>query len=377
MKDFIVFVRFGLQSFLLLISPICFAQTSDKLATAETKNLLRNLKAIQGKKVLFGHQDDLAYGNGWKYEAGRSDINDVTGEYPAVYGWELGGLEHGRPVNIDSVPFDKMKAFIKLAYDKGSVTTISWHLDNPVNGKSAWDTTKNCVRGILPGASKHALYKSWLEKVAAFLGDLKGSDGKSIPVLFRPFHEMSGSWFWWGRNETSPEELKQIWRFTVTYLRDVKKLHNILYVYNYNDIKSADDFMERYPGDAYVDVMSFDFYQSGDPQKDTRFITEVQKSLSIVHGLADRHNKAFAFAETGYNAVPYAKWWTKTLWPAMQNDLPAYVLVWRNAGYRPKENDYHYFAPFKGQVSAPDFVKLYQNSKVAFEKKAAALNLYK
>src|SRR3954468_4860386 len=74
---------------------ILFAQDlpSDKNATKETINLYRNLKKLLNKGIMFGHQDDLAYGVGWKYEPGRSDIKDVTGDYPAVYGWELGRIE--------------------------------------------------------------------------------------------------------------------------------------------------------------------------------------------------------------------------------------------------------------------------------------------
>src|SRR5436190_18227416 len=71
---------------------------ADKKATKETVALYNNLKKLLSKGFMFGHQDDLAYGVGWKYDAstssaGRSDIKDVTGDYPAVYGWELGHLE--------------------------------------------------------------------------------------------------------------------------------------------------------------------------------------------------------------------------------------------------------------------------------------------
>ena len=94
---------------------------------------------------MFGHQDDLAYGVGWKYEEGRSDIKDVTGDYPAVYGWELGHLEIDKPVNLDSVPFKKMQQLIKKGYERGGVITISWHLNNPLTGKSAWNPATGTV----------------------------------------------------------------------------------------------------------------------------------------------------------------------------------------------------------------------------------------
>ena len=117
---------------------------------------------------MFGHQDDLAYGVNWRYVEGRSDVKDVVGDYPAVYGWELGNIEHELPYNLDSVPFDKMRNFIQQGFERGGVITISWHADNPLNGESAWDTT-HAVQSILPGGTRHELYKIWLDRVAAFL----------------------------------------------------------------------------------------------------------------------------------------------------------------------------------------------------------------
>ena len=91
---------------------------SDRQATKETVALNNNLKKLLNKGFMFGHQDDLAYGVGWKYDAstssaGRSDIKDVTGDYPGVYGWELGDLEIDKAVNLDSVPFKTMQQLIK------------------------------------------------------------------------------------------------------------------------------------------------------------------------------------------------------------------------------------------------------------------------
>src|SRR6185436_6585270 len=153
---------------LLLLSFGAIAQDLpiDKKATKETANLYRNLKKTIQKGILFGHQDDLAYGVNWKYEKNRSDIKDVTGDYPAVYGWELGRIEIDQAMNLDSVPFDRMKQFIRDGYERGGVITISWHLNNPLTGKSAWDPAPGTVTSILPGGQKHELYKSWLDKCA-------------------------------------------------------------------------------------------------------------------------------------------------------------------------------------------------------------------
>src|ERR1700748_1084331 len=160
--------RFGIIAFLVFTHLFLVAQDlpGDKKATKETVALYHNLKKLLSEGIMFGHQDDLAYGAEWKYEPGRSDIKDVTGDYPAIYGWELGRIEIDHPVNLDSVPFDKIKEFIREAYDRGGVITISWHLNNPLTGKTAWDPAPGSVASILPGGAKNELYKSWLDKGA-------------------------------------------------------------------------------------------------------------------------------------------------------------------------------------------------------------------
>jgi mannan endo-1,4-beta-mannosidase len=349
---------------------------ADSRATRETKNLYANLKKLVKKGIIFGHQDDLAYGVGWRYVDGKSDIKEVTGDYPGVYGWELGNIEHELPYNLDSVPFDKMRGFIRQGYEKGGVITISWHGDNPVNGESAWDTTHGAVQSILPGGKQHALYQHWLDRIADFMLSLKGKNGELIPVLFRPFHELSGNWFWWCRNTCTPSEYKLLWRFTVDYLRDTRNVHNLLYVYNTADFGSRDNFLERYPGDDLVDVVSFDSYQYGDPQKDSSFLQNVDRRLSILEEIAKEKNKLPALAETGYEAIPYASWWTNTLWKAIGNHRISYVLAWRNHGLQPGGH-MHYYAPYKGQASAKDFLQFYQLDRTLFQSDITGENLYK
>ena len=350
---------------------------SDKNATPETVNLYQNLILLQEKGFLFGHQDDLAYGVKWRYEDGRSDIKDVTGDYPALYGWDLGGIEHQKSNNIDGVPFKKMKNWIKEIYDRGGVSTISWHMDNPLTMKNSWDTTPGSLRSILPNGEKHQLYLSWLDQAAQFLGNLKGSDGKKIPILYRPFHELTGNWFWWCKNNASAQEFKEIWRFTIHYLRETKKLNNLIIVYNTADFKSKEEFLEYYPGDDVVDVLSFDKYQYTNPINDSSFITEVQNQLKIMNEVAVEHQKPMAIAETGYEQIPYENWWTKTLTEAIGNYKISFVLLWRNHGWQEQEKKMHYYAPYKGQLSEKDFIEFYNSPKTFFQKDITQENIYK
>ncbi len=348
---------------------------ADKKATKETIALYNNLKKLLNKGIMFGHQDDLAYGVGWKYQPGRSDIKDVTGDYPAVYGFELGRLEIDHPVNLDSVPFDRMKGFIRDAYDRGGVITLSWHLNNPLTGKTAWDPAPGTVSSILPGGEKNELYKTWLDKVAAFMLDLKGKHGEYIPVIFRPFHELNGSWFWWGGKNCTPEELKKLYQFTESYLRDKKNVHNLLYAFNTDKFYSGQEYMERYPGDEWVDVIGFDIYQAYNTAKNEDFIKYAGNMLATLDSIATEHNKIPALTEFGYSGLKDSVWWTNTFLKAIAPYKISYALAWRNAGIK-DAGRYEFYVPYKGHSSAKDFVEFYKNEKTLFQKDVTKEKLY-
>lgn len=351
-------------------------QPIDKDATRETAALYRHLKSLPSKGFLFGHQDDLAYGVGWKYLPGRSDIKDVTGDYPAVYGWELGRLELDHAVNLDSVPFDKMQQFIRDGYERGGIITISWHLNNPLTGGTAWQPASGTVASILPGGEKNALYKSWLDKVAAFMLALKGRHGEYIPVIFRIFHELNGSWFWWGGKNCTPDELKQLWQFTVRYLRDEKHVHNLLYAYNTDRFASAEAWLERYPGDEFVDIAGFDIYQANNISTNEDFVKEFGRMLALLDTIAAQHNKVPAVTEFGYNGLPDDNWWTGTFNAAMKGHKIAYVMAWRNAGNKP-DGSHEFYVPYKGQRSAANFTQFYDDPQTLFQKDASKVSWYR
>ncbi|MFV8466168.1 glycoside hydrolase family 26 protein [Flavobacterium sp. LB1P62] len=349
---------------------------SDRKSTPETLILYKKLKKLTQKGILFGHQDDLAYGVNWKYEAGKSDVKEVTGDYPAVYGWDLGGIEKDSKNNLDGVPFDKIRQYIIDVKKRGGVSTISWHLDNPMTGKTAWDNSTKSLAPVLPGGKYHKKFKSWLDKEATFFLSLKDEKGKAIPILYRPFHELTGGWFWWGKDNCTSDEFKALWKFSFDYLQK-KGVHNLIYIYNTGGFKTREEFLKNYPGSDYADVLSFDNYQYNDPTKSNSFIEECLNQFKIIDELAKEQNKIMAFAETGYEAIPYDKWWTRTLMKAIGDYKISYVLVWRNHGWQEKEKKMHYYAPYKGQVSEKDFLDFYNLDQILFEKDAAKENLYK
>ena len=330
----------------------------DSLATAETVALFNNLKAVAQTGVMFGHQDDTAYGVGWWAEDGRSDVKSVVGDYPAVYGWDLGDI--GKEANLDGVNFDNMKTWIKEAYERGGVNTISMHLDNPVTGGNAWDNSE-AVKHILPDGARHSEYLKTLDLIAAFLLDLKTDDGAAIPVILRPYHEHNHTWSWWGASACTVDEYNDLWKMTVHYLRDDKGVHNVLYAISPQDINTQAQYLERYPGDDYVDILGLDYYNLWDKAT----VSRLGATLHFIAQMAQARNKVNAITEIGVENVPIQDWWTNYLLAAIKHSdesrKTAWALVWRN------HTEDHFFAPYPGQSSEPDFKKFYADPFTIFE----------
>jgi mannan endo-1,4-beta-mannosidase len=362
---------------------ISFASLGDHKATRETQALYYNLQVLRGKQFLFGHQDSLAYGFTWQNEPGRSDVKDVTGSFAGLQGWDVSRIELGADSNVDGVSFELIKNHIKQTYLRGGVSTISWHMTNPVSGSKHSDTKTQAVQAILPGGPKHAVYKQYLDAFVAFNNQLTavGKDGitRVIPIIFRPLHEHNGEWFWWGKGNTTEQDFIQLWQFTIDYLRDVKQQHNLIIAFSPDrsriNLKRFEiDYLYAYPGDQYVDIVGLDnYWDLGHPENAAPATAQVQDFIASLEGLArvaKIKRKIPALTEAGSESIPDSMFWTNTLLKNVQASDDArqivYAMMWRNAtdgGYNKK----HFYVPYKGHASAADFVKFKLSDLVLFE----------
>ncbi len=354
-------IQMKMKLYSIIAIAVFFTNCQSKQDKKQTNmSMSKTLKSIQGKGILFGHQDDLAYGKNWKYVDGESDVKRVTGDYPAVYGWELGGLERGDDTNIDAVPFDVMNKLAVKADSMGGINTFSWHPFSLVNGENAWNTDSAVVAHIIPGGKLHQQFITQLDKIGDFLLLLKDKEGKPIEFIFRPWHEMSGDWFWWGAKTTTPEEYKQLFRFTVDYLKNTKGLKNMMVCYSPNGgYQSKEEYLIWYPGDDMVDMLGVDIYEWPGMEN---WVKNTQKDLNVMIKLAKEKNKLAAFTETGCENIPDSTWFTEKLYKAMEPDSIAnnisYVLLWRNDPVK------HHFFSYEGHPSEDDAKKFISNQSI-------------
>ncbi len=339
----------------------------DGNATAETKAVYCNLYKLSEQHILFGHQHATEYGHGWWGDANRSDVKSVTGSHPAVIGVDFSGFT-GSPDSVVAKYMDGLRKTISDTYNRGGVTTVAWHFINPVSpGGFYWvdSVSKTAVPMLMPGGSQSDLYKVILKKIAAFCKSVKGKDGALVPMIFRPYHEIDGDWFWWGRSHCSAADFKSLWHFTVAYLRDSMQVHNLIYAFSPDCIFTTEqEYLERYPGNEWVDLVGMDDY--ADFGRDGHFDLDAgYKKLKIVSDFGANSGKLAAFTETGLESIPDANWWTEKLLATLQRGglRLCYVLVWRNDNKSPT----HFYAPFPGQVSAPDFIRFFLDSFTLFE----------
>lgn len=333
-------------------------------------------RAAASGRIMYGHEDALLYGHAWSPEGlsasdfDRSDVKEVCGDHPAVLGLDLGGIEIVSSQNLDDLYFEDMRTAAAAHYERGGIVTFSWHARNPLTGGDAWDiSSTQAVASVLEGGENHEKFIGWLSQVADYLRKITDIEGSAIPVIFRPWHEHTGSWFWWGRDLCTAEEYKALWRMTYDYLVNRRGMDNLLWAYSPNTGVDAEGYMERYPGDEMVDILGFDCYEyigtgMSVEEANARYTKQLRDALAFITRLGAQHKKSIALTETGFEGIPDPTWWSEVLLPAVSDYPIAYLLTWRNAWNRPS----HFYGPYKGAVSERDFVKFYESPKTSFLK---------
>ena len=296
--------------------------TANINATKEAIALLNYLYETTGKKIITGQHtqtnpmEEITY------------IKETTGRVPKLQGFEM--LAYSPNINYDdaSEPCltevyenrDTMDTAIKWAKETDGIVTLSFHWFSPVGGRDksfyAEHTDFDPRQVLIEGTPERTAFYSDMDVIAK---ELKRFEAENIPVLWRPFHEGDGTWFWWGRYGI--EVTRDLYKLMFDYYTNVHHINNLLWVWN-------GVAKEGYPGDDYVDVISTDIYLQ--EYKPTDYHEEY---LTLVKNTSDK--KVAALAEIGYLPDIHMLEESKTPW--------AYFMTWSKEfiigeQYNSKEN---------------------------------------
>ena len=368
----------------------------DKKADESAKKLASYICAIPtSNHILFGHQNDRHCKAGER-QAGfcESDVEDLCAEAAAVMGIDalsLTGDELGKPDWKKEKRIESAVLLSQKAFEDGSVLTLSAHMPNfsivlekggaDYSGYSPNVLSGNVVQNILKDTPIKALFDGYLDLVSDYLNALAK---KNIALIWRPFHENTGFWFWWGESSCTPDEFKALWRYTWQYMSEKKGVHNVIWAYSPgSENKSESDFLERYPGDEFVDLLGFDMYQNYSLDASS-YWEGFEEQLSLISSIAQKRKKLFANTETGImrpenkallESGNEKNWYSRVAELCLKYKA-SYFLLWANFG---KEKSF--YTPYatkravneKGEITflsghelIDDFIDFHNDERILF-----------
>ncbi len=251
-------------------------------ASPEASALLSYLYDISGKQTLVGQHCPPLLGS-----ARLSVVHRQAGQYPALFGQDFG---FSYPGYWDGINYRQQVLDEAIRrHGEGFIITLMWHavpptMDEPVSFEAGIQSSLTSAEWdslVTPGTYLHERWKSQVDVIAWFLKQLQYAQ---VPVIWRPYHEMNGNWFWWGKRK-GENGYKQLYRMLYERLVSFHGLNNLLWVYNTNEVAlGVDKHQTYYPGDAYVDIIATDVYRTGYNKENYRQLLALAKGRPIALG---------------------------------------------------------------------------------------------
>ncbi|MBR5320548.1 MAG: mannan endo-1,4-beta-mannosidase A and B [Clostridia bacterium] len=218
---------------------------SNANASENAKKLYEYICQTYGNAIISGQQEST-WVDGEQYEF--EYIHEHTGKYPAIRGLDY--------MNDD---FEGVNRRAVEWYEKGGIVSICWHCGSDFSG--SWDEcketdVKDWGKALTEGTDEYNALIEGMDKGAKALKELQEKD---VPVLWRPFHELDGDWFWWSRG--GAENFRKLWILMYDRYTNYWGLDNLIWVLGYSHKNEM--YKEFYPGDNYVDIAGADSYDVG------------------------------------------------------------------------------------------------------------------
>ena len=201
------------------------------------------LQETYGKNCLTGQMESTWMGSP-DYE--MNYIEENTGKLPAIRGLDFMNNDFQGVV-------DRATAW----WEKGGIPTICWHTgaDFASGYEECLADNINWEEAFVPGSDTYNSLLAGMDRAVPYLQQLEDA---GVPVLWRPFHELDGGWFWWSKGGS--DNFVKLWQLMYSRYTDYWELDNLIWVYGYSS--NGGTMADWYPGDAYVDLIGADSYAS-------------------------------------------------------------------------------------------------------------------
>jgi mannan endo-1,4-beta-mannosidase len=252
-------------------------------ASGEARRLLEFLYSLSGKKTLSGQHNYPGFQSGYSQR-----VREITGKTPAIWGQDFGFTNAGKD-NIH-VRAANMGEAIRH-HREGSLITLMWHAVRPTDDEpNGWkESVQNKLTDaqwkelLTPGTPLH---RRWLGQLDAVAGHLARLRDEKVPVLWRPYHEMNGDWFWWGFRP-GPQGTPALYRLMFEVFTKKYRLDNLLWVWNANKVNdegNAGPYEDYYPGHDCVDILATDIYHGDYRDKQYEELVKLAEGRPVALG---------------------------------------------------------------------------------------------
>lgn len=291
--------------------------------------MLSYLSDLSGKGIISGQHDYLESPDEFNYK-----LKNASGQFAVLHGYELGAINNQSEATIAKQRQAVINSAIKW-YKGGGIVAMTFHQNLPGTSPE-WSNVKMSLSQeefnayVTPGTPQYKALIAELDEVAGYLGELRDA---GVPVLWRPYHEMNGNWFWWGQKDN----FAQLWDIVYDRMVNTHKLNNLLWVWNPNAPNEwTEAYGNYYPGAAKVDILAADIYNNDYKQSYYENLLKLAEGKPIGIGESGELPDPVILSQTQSNWV-YTMTWGKML---LENNNLQKIQSFMNDKYTVSRDDY-------------------------------------
>ncbi len=258
--------------------------TANPNSTEDARRVLAYIKSLPSKtanKVLSGQEFSYSNSRGIsQYDEYIADVESETGHKIAVIGTDL---NFGPGIG----PTNWANAQLTQHWKEGGLVLVTWHPINPMTLTNINDRSINFANVYQQGTTEN---REWEKRLDLAAGVLKELQNNGVAVIWRPFHEMQGSWYWYGNRNR--DDFINTWRHMFEYFTNHHQLNNLIWLYAIagGGTIAEDAYLGYYPGDNYVDIVGSALYPK---------INTFRPEYANIHDTLRSTGKPFIVSEVG------------------------------------------------------------------------------